>query len=153
DITWSLLFYLGFLTHGPEKDVYAFQMILSKKKYLMGPAFNAFVKLLEVFLQKRTLRSLQTANENVLQGPRQILKTKNDQSFEDAPKKIIAKSGYHSDEVSETDEKKEATSPRRRLTQPCCKGSKERPSVTINLMNCNDEAIIKEDGIIVEGSF
>ncbi|CAG8752422.1 21575_t:CDS:2, partial [Dentiscutata erythropus] len=97
DITCSLLFYLRLLTRGPEEGCLCIPNDIIKKEifkriinylcsldaisHLMGPAFdelaygdiNAFVKLLEVFLQTRTLRSLQTANKNGLQSIVEIL--------------------------------------------------------------------------------
>ncbi|KAF9343232.1 hypothetical protein BGX26_006060, partial [Mortierella sp. AD094] len=96
EITWSLLFYLGILTLGPngslrvpndviKSDVLdriaGFLRTQNKISALMVPAManlkagrpNEFRELLENFLLSRNVRSLQTANEAVLQGIVELL--------------------------------------------------------------------------------
>ncbi|KAG0347172.1 hypothetical protein BG004_008328, partial [Podila humilis] len=96
EITWSLLFYLGILTLGPngslrvpndiiKSEVLAriatFLRAQDKISALMVPAIRSlkagnaeeFRKLLETFFSYRAVRSLKNANEAVLQGIVELL--------------------------------------------------------------------------------
>ncbi|CAG8649046.1 10_t:CDS:2, partial [Paraglomus brasilianum] len=96
-LTWSLLLYLGLLTHGPRErhlripnnviktevleHIISYLYTLDQIRHLIGPAFDSlvngsvaeFATLLKTFLQTRTLKSLQTASEAVLQGIVELL--------------------------------------------------------------------------------
>ncbi|KAG0074343.1 hypothetical protein BGZ92_003433, partial [Podila epicladia] len=96
ETTWSLLFYLGILTLGADGSlrvpndiikskfldrIAAFLRTQDKISALMVPAIRnlkagraeEFCKLLETFFSSRAVRSLQTANEAVLQGIVELL--------------------------------------------------------------------------------
>ncbi|KAF8949039.1 hypothetical protein BGZ52_006237, partial [Haplosporangium bisporale] len=96
EITWSLLFYLGVLTLSPDGSlrvpndiiksevldrIAAFLRTQDKISALMVPAIRnlkagraaEFCELLETFFSSRAVRSLQTANEAVLQGIVELL--------------------------------------------------------------------------------
>ncbi|KAF9307681.1 hypothetical protein BG003_000381, partial [Podila horticola] len=96
EITWSLLFYLGILTLGPDGSlrvpndiiqsevldrIAAFLRAQDKTGALMVPAIRSlkagradeFFKLLETFFSSRAVRSLQMANEAVLQSIVELL--------------------------------------------------------------------------------